>query len=223
MSASPSSAGVSRTTHGAQAERLQHQAHLGQLGRACVEPPRAASPSSTTSGSSSTWRFTPSALELRLQPLIDQPLVRGMLVDDHHALGGLRHDIGLVQLRARRAQRIVEAIGRGFGRRRMRASADGPPTSNAACAASAKPGASAQPGTRRARGRVAGKRRVRRAGQSQRAGRGGSGRNAREVAHRRSRRAMAGRAPSACAARRRSGRAPGRHRGSAPRSWPDGR
>ena len=49
-------------------------------------------------------------LELVLELLVQQALVRGVLVDDHHALVGLRHDVGLVQLRARHAQRIVLAV-----------------------------------------------------------------------------------------------------------------
>ncbi len=45
--------------------------------------------------------------ELVLQLLVQQPFVRGMLVDDHHAFAGLRHDVGLVQLSARHAQREI--------------------------------------------------------------------------------------------------------------------
>ena len=48
---------------------------------------------------------------LPLQALVDEALMRGMLVDDDDAVGRLRDDIGLVQLRARRAERCV------FGRR----------------------------------------------------------------------------------------------------------
>ena len=45
-----------------------------------------------------------------LHPLIDQPFMRGMLVHDHDAVFGLGHDIGLMQLRPRHAQR--QRIGR---------------------------------------------------------------------------------------------------------------
>ncbi len=38
--------------------------------------------------------------------------MRGVLVDDDQAVAGLRHDIGLVHLRARRAERAVDQLGR---------------------------------------------------------------------------------------------------------------
>ena len=40
----------------------------------------------------------------------------GMLVDDDHAVARLRHDIGLVQLGARCAERPVDRRGRSFDR-----------------------------------------------------------------------------------------------------------
>ena len=54
-----------------------------------------------------------------LELLVDDALVRGVLVDDDEAVAGLRHDIGLVHLRARRAERMIEQfVGRrGFGER----------------------------------------------------------------------------------------------------------
>ena len=50
---------------------------------------------------------------LALQALIDEPLVGRVLVDDDEAVLGLRHDIGLVQLGARRSQRIGVTVRRG--------------------------------------------------------------------------------------------------------------
>ena len=50
-------------------------------------------------------------LERGLHALVDQPLVRGVLVDDHEAVARLRHDVGLVHLRARGAERPVEQVG----------------------------------------------------------------------------------------------------------------
>ena len=42
--------------------------------------------------------------------------MRGVLVDDDDGVSRLRHDVGLVQLRARRAERAVEQrLGRGIG------------------------------------------------------------------------------------------------------------
>ena len=49
---------------------------------------------------------------LTLQPLIDEALVGGVLVDDDDAVARLRHNIGLVDLRARCAKRGV-AVGDG--------------------------------------------------------------------------------------------------------------
>ena len=59
--------------------------------------------------------------QLMLHALVDETLMGGMLVDDDDAVGGLRHDVGLVQLGARRAERIVarRAIG-GLWHRRAR-------------------------------------------------------------------------------------------------------
>ena len=54
-------------------------------------------------------------LERGLHALVDQPLVRGVLVDDDQAVAGLRHDVGVVHLRAGGAERTVEQIGRGLG------------------------------------------------------------------------------------------------------------
>ena len=48
-----------------------------------------------------------------LQLFIDDALMRGVLVHHDQAVAGLRHDIGLVDLRPRRAQRAIEQIGGG--------------------------------------------------------------------------------------------------------------
>ena len=53
--------------------------------------------------------------ERRLQALVDDALVGGMLIDDHQPVAGLRHDIGRVHLRARGTQRSIEQIGDGLG------------------------------------------------------------------------------------------------------------
>jgi hypothetical protein len=46
------------------------------------------------------------------QPLIDDALVGGVLIDHDEAVAGLRHDIGLVNWHARGAERTVEQVGR---------------------------------------------------------------------------------------------------------------
>ena len=47
----------------------------------------------------------------RLELLIDDALMRSVLVHHDEAVAGLRYDVGLVDLRSRRAQRPVEQIG----------------------------------------------------------------------------------------------------------------
>ena len=66
---------------------------------------------STISGISRICRCTPLRGERRLQPLIDDALMRGVLVDHDHAVAGLRDDVVLVHLRARRAERPVDQVG----------------------------------------------------------------------------------------------------------------
>ena len=65
-----------------------------------------------------------------------------MLVDDYQPVAGLRHDIGVVHLRARRAERAGRADRRP-ARSSARGVRDRTATSNAACAASANAGAAA--------------------------------------------------------------------------------
>ena len=124
--------------HGAEAERLEHQAHLGQLGGTGSEAPRAVLAQLDHFGQQQRLALHALGLELVLQPLVHQPLMGGVLVDDHHALVGLGHDVGLVELRARDAQRIV-AVGDA---RRLASStrADRPSSGAMNCiAASARP------------------------------------------------------------------------------------
>ncbi len=89
-------------------------------------------------------------VERRLHAFIDEALVRRVLIDDDEAVARLRHDIGLVHLRARRAERPVEQPRARVRRVRRARIGRGAPTSKAACAASAKP---ARRATRRRRRR----------------------------------------------------------------------
>ena len=66
--------------------------------------PRPARPSRE---SSSAWLRRPPALARRAHPLEHQPLVRGMLVDDHQPVLGLGDDISRGDLAARDAERVV--------------------------------------------------------------------------------------------------------------------
>ena len=81
----------------------------------------------------------PAPARSRFEALVDEALMRGVLVDDDDAVAGLRDDIGAVELRARRAERRGErsvvgsalagaSIGRGrreLGERRLAAVAVG--------------------------------------------------------------------------------------------------
>ena len=53
-------------------------------------------------------------LDRGLHALVDDALMRGVLVDDDEAVAGLRHDIGFVDLRARRAQWTFDLLGGGL-------------------------------------------------------------------------------------------------------------
>ena len=156
--------------------------------------------------------------ERRLHALIDDALVRRVLVDDDQAVARLRHDVSLVHLRARGAERALDQFRRRLeahdarigGRlahvegglrglrlsqaRRRRATAQSRP---------AAPASAANRSHRAAAWRPGGKRRWWR--------------------RRRSRRRGRPRAPALPSARARSARAPARRRGSALRSWPDAR
>jgi hypothetical protein len=96
--------------HGAHAERLQHQTHLGQFGLPGGEPPRTVLAQFHHFGQQQRLTFHAVGLELVLQAFVHQPLMRSVLIDDHHALIGLGHDVGLMQLGPRNTQWIV-AVG----------------------------------------------------------------------------------------------------------------
>ena len=63
--------------------------------------------------------------------------MRGVLIDDDEPVARLRDDVGLVQLRARGAERMIEQIRRPAEPRPTRIGWRAP-MSNAACAGSAK-------------------------------------------------------------------------------------
>ena len=142
-----SAAGIDRAEH---RRRLAHRHRARseaarRRGRARRAPPRARRAASTSSArqiddvrDEQDLAGDAVGLEPALQPLIDQPLVRRVLVDDDQPVLGLRDDIGLVDLRPRRAERAATVasgggvgslhVGRGLRRR-----------AKAACASSAKP------------------------------------------------------------------------------------
>ena len=50
-----------------------------------------------------------------LHALVNQPLVRRVLVDDDEAVAGLRHDVSVVHLGPGGAERTIQQVGRGLG------------------------------------------------------------------------------------------------------------
>ena len=127
----------------ARAERLDGEAEARELVGARQQPLDVGLVELDDLGDQQDLPRDAAALERRLHALVDEPLMRGVLVDDDQAVARLRHDVGLVHLRARGAERPVEQVGRGLDDCRRAQSADGAPTSKAACAASAKPARSA--------------------------------------------------------------------------------
>ena len=63
---------------------------------------------STISGRSSICEGTARECSAFFKRLVDQPLMRRMLVDDDERIPGLRDDVVLMHLRARRTQRRAE-------------------------------------------------------------------------------------------------------------------
>ena len=112
---SPSSAGVSRTAP-RRGRTPRAQAELRKLVRARGEPLDIGLVELDDLGDQQDLPRDAGLLQRRLHALVDDALMRGVLVDDHDAVARLRHDVGLVQLRARRAERAVDQVWRGFGR-----------------------------------------------------------------------------------------------------------
>ena len=111
-STSPSSAGVSRTATAPGPKSLERQAEARQLRGARGEPRGVGLVELDDLRDQQDLARHAARCERRLQPLIDDALMRGVLVDDDQAVAGLRHDIGLVHLRARGAERAVDQVGR---------------------------------------------------------------------------------------------------------------
>ena len=221
-SISPSSAGVSRTATAPGPERLEHQAERGKLAGARGQALDVGLVELDDLGDQQDLARDAGLVERGLHALVDEALVRGVLVDDDEAVARLRHDVGLVQLRARGAERPVEQIGRGLGRpRRARR-----PTARRRRRPPARPRRSRRSAAARrasGRARIAGRAGERRQSQPRRGVRAPAG-TPRSSRCRRSSRRAGRRAPAPPAARAISSAAHQRRdRGSAPRPWPDAR
>ena len=160
---SPSSAGVSRRQSARPPNGSRTSPSRGELAGRVEQPARRRRRRARRPrGSAASGRGRRPAPR-RLQPLVDQPLVRGVLVDDHHAVGGLGDQVGLVQLRPGDAERQV---GLGLGG----AAAARPAPRPSRRSGSAKPGAAGRTGAQSARSTAG------------RSGRGGGARKAPSIA-----------------------------------------
>ena len=93
--------------HRAAAERLDHQAQPRQFIRQFQQTRGVAFGHLDDLGDQQRLRRNAVFRHLAFKLLVNQPLMRRMGIDDHHAVGGLRQDVILMQMRARRAERQV--------------------------------------------------------------------------------------------------------------------
>ena len=120
---------------GARTERLDDEAVAGELVGARDQPLDVGLVELDDLGDQQDLAGDAALLQRRLHALVDEPLVRRVLIDDDDAVAGLGDDVGLVHLGARGTERAVDLAGRDlFGTARARLSAEGAPTSKARCA-----------------------------------------------------------------------------------------
>ena len=102
---SPSIAGVSRTAIAPGPKRSMPSPKWRSVSECMASAGASSSGRSTISGKSSICAGTGRDSHRLLQRLVDQPLMRRMLVDDDQRIARLRDDVVLVDLRTRRAER----------------------------------------------------------------------------------------------------------------------
>ena len=102
---------------GAGPEGLDHQAQLGQLAAPVDDALRRRLVQLDHGGDQQYLAGDAGLRQRRFHPLIDQPLMGRMLIDDDQAVGCLRDDVGFVQLRPRSPQGM-STIWSAIGRRR---------------------------------------------------------------------------------------------------------
>ena len=102
--------------HRGRAEALELEAHAGKLARRAFEPVAIGLVELDHFGDQQRLAGDRAALARGAHPFEHQPLVRGMLVDDHQAVLGFGDDIGRGDLPARDAEREArDRLDRGFG------------------------------------------------------------------------------------------------------------
>ncbi len=102
----PSSDGTSRTSTERGAERLDHETEALKLGGGGAEARSGLAVELDHLRDEEDLAGDAAIGERPLQPLIDEALMRGVLIDDDQRVLGLGDDEGVVDLRARRAERI---------------------------------------------------------------------------------------------------------------------
>ena len=90
--------------HRAGAEGLDHQSEVGEGGRVFQQTVHIGGVEFDHHGDQLQLPLDARFGALALQPLINNALVRGVLVDDDEAIAGLRDNIGVVNLRSRGAK-----------------------------------------------------------------------------------------------------------------------
>ncbi len=113
--------------HRARPERFHDQPDLGKFRRPLADPLRVRRIEVDDLGDKQDLPRHAALGQGPPQPFIDQPLVRRVLVNDHDPVFGLRDDVGLVHLRARRAEWPCHQrrIGRRHSSRRWRERLEG--------------------------------------------------------------------------------------------------
>ena len=123
--------------HGAGAERLERQAERRKFVERRRKRVHARLVEIDDGGDQQHLSRDAGLLALAFELLVDEALMRRVLVDDDEAVARLRDDVGFVQLRARGAERRLAAPAPASSC--ARASAIGAPASKAACGWSSKP------------------------------------------------------------------------------------
>ena len=103
----PSGAGVERTRIDRRPEPFDFQPQIGQLGRRRLDPVAVGLVELDHFGNQQRLARDFPAVARGPHAFEDQPLVRGMLVDDHQPVLGFGDDVGRGDLPARNAERIV--------------------------------------------------------------------------------------------------------------------
>jgi hypothetical protein len=116
-------ANVGFTEHGrcfpdrncAGAEPFEHQSEFGEIPGTFRQPVAIILRQVDDLGQEQDLRCNLAGPQCCFEPLEHQPLMGGVLIDDHQPVTGLRDDVVLVDLRSCRAKRVLDDGRIGFG------------------------------------------------------------------------------------------------------------